>query len=44
MKPELLEFMRWTNVPMFRALVRLVDKYSRAAPVQAMQEGAGRPL
>jgi hypothetical protein len=36
--------MRWTNAPMFRALGRLVDKYSRAAAVEAMQEEAGRPL
>ena len=38
------EFMRWTNAPMFRALGRLVDNYSRAAPVEALREGAGRPL
>jgi hypothetical protein len=38
------EFMRWTNAPMFRALGRLVDKYSIAAPVEALREGAGRPL
>ena len=38
------EFMRWTNAPMFRALARLVDKYSIAAPVEALREGAGRPL
>jgi hypothetical protein len=38
------EFMRWTNAPMFRALARLVDRYSRAAPAFALREGAGRPL
>ncbi|MEK6327880.1 MAG: hypothetical protein AABM66_10240 [Actinomycetota bacterium] len=37
-------FMRWTNAPMFRALGRLVDRYSRAAPVLNLQDGAKRPL
>jgi hypothetical protein len=36
------EFMRWTNAPMFRALGRLVDRYSRAAPVEAMHTEGGK--
>src|SRR6185295_4559440 len=38
------EFMRWTNAPMFRALGRLVDRYSRATRVLTMQDDAERPL
>jgi hypothetical protein len=38
------EFMRWTNAPMFRALGRLVDRYSRATRVLTMQDNAERPL
>ncbi len=38
------EFMRWTNAPMFRALGRLVDRYSSAPPVLNLQDEAKRPL
>ena len=38
------EFMRWTNAPMFRALGRLGDRYSSAAPVLNLQDEAKRPL
>ena len=38
------EFMRWTNAPMFRALGRLVDRYSGAAAVLNLQEADKRPL
>lgn len=37
-------FMRWTNAPMFRALGRLADRYSRAAPVLNLQDEAKRRL
>jgi hypothetical protein len=38
------EFMRWTNAPMFRALARLVDRYSSATRGLSMQDEAERPL